>query len=492
MRTPTRIPDLPPNPYDELASLADPVAPEAEKPEDEPEERGGGAPPDSGRSSRSDRSVHSVVPAGSAGSIGSPGTFEAGESVGSAKSVEPVDSADSSDFAEFLDIRLVPDSPESLDDAALARLTSPPGHRRSKRGRSGRGHRARRASRRVRHRRRFAAVPRALKLLIGVAVLGAFLVLGDRCAVLYAEKKAAEKIRDDLHLAAGPQVDIHGFPFLTQVLGKRLERVDITVPHIDAGRVSLAEVRASGRDIKLTGDLPTAVRGAVIGELDGDVRLSFADLNRELGASQVRFSDAGGDTIAADGRIDVGGQELRVRARAQLRRTDDRGLATDIDGMSVDVPHIATYRPGRDKGLTLHREAAERVSRDAARVKALLSVPSLAARLGVGPDEVAAALSGEDRLRELTGAPRFVERLMRVNLVDAVADHPGVLRKIGVDPDLIGALMRLRPPELTDRLSFSFRLPEQAKDVRLRAVTVDHEGIRAELSGVALPVGRTG
>ncbi|MBB5117902.1 LmeA family phospholipid-binding protein [Streptomyces eurocidicus] len=317
-------------------------------------------------------------------------------------------------------------------------------------------------------------------------------MLGDRCAVLYAEKKASEKIRDSLHLAAAPQVDIHGFPFLTQVLGKRLKRVDITVPHVDAGRVSVAEVRASGRDIRLTGDLPTAVRGAVVGRLDGDVRLSFADLNRELGASQVRFSDAGADTIAADGRLDLGGQELRVRARVQLRRTGDRGLVTDIDGMSVDVPHVATYRPGRDKGLTLHREAAERVARDAARAKALLSAPSLAARLGVGPEEVAAALRSEDRLHELTSAPRFVERLTKVNLVDAVADHPWVLRKIGVDPEVIAGLMRLRPPELTDRLSFSFRLPERAKDLKLRAVTVDHDGIRAGLGGVALPVGRAG
>lgn len=440
MRTPTRIPDLPPNPYDELASLADPVAPDAEKPEDEPEEREGG---------RQD---------------GFPG-----------------------EFGEFLDIRVVPDGPESLDDAALARLTAPTGHRRSRRARPRRG---RRTSRRLRHRRRFRAIPRTLKLLIAVAALAAILVLGDRCAVLYAEKKASEKIRDDLHLAAAPQVDIHGFPFLTQVLGKRLKRVDITVPHVDAGRVSVAEVRASGRDIRLTGDLPTAVRGAVVGRLDGDVRLSFADLNRELGASQVRFSDAGADTIAADGRLDLGGQELRIRARAQLRRTDDRGLATDIDGMSVDVPHVATYRPGHDKGLTLHREAAERVARDAARAKALLSVPSLAARLGVGPDEVAAALRSEDRLHELTGAPRFVERLTKVNLVDAVADHPWVLRKIGVDPEMIAGLMALRPPELTDRLSFSFRLPKQAKDLKLRAVTVDRDGIRAELGGVALPVGK--
>ena len=67
-------------------------------------------------------------------------------------------------------------------------------------------------------------------------MLAAFLILADRCAAMYAEKKAQQAIQNDLQLAAAPQVDIHGFPFLTQVLDKHLERVDVTVPHVPADR----------------------------------------------------------------------------------------------------------------------------------------------------------------------------------------------------------------------------------------------------------------
>ncbi|MFD0383609.1 hypothetical protein ACFQ2B_18325 [Streptomyces stramineus] len=158
--------------------------------------------------------------------------------------------------------------------------------------------------------------------------------------------------------------------------------------------------------------------------------------------------------------------------------------------MSVDVPRVATYRPGKDKGLTLHREFAERISRDAARAKALLSVPALADRLGLTADDVAVALRDEQRLREITGQPAFVEKLTRANLLDVIAEHPWLLEKIGIDPGLITALTQLRLPELTDRLSFSAELPEQAADVRLRSITVERDGIRAELSGTELPVGK--
>ncbi|MFD0383608.1 DUF2993 domain-containing protein [Streptomyces stramineus] len=127
-------------------------------------------------------------------------------------------------------------------------------------------------------------------MLFTTVSCAAFLVLADRCAVLYAEKKAEQRLQEDLHLEAAPQVDIHGFPFLTQVAAKHLQRVDVTVPHVDAGRVTLAKVQAGARDIRIDGDLPASVRGAVVGRLDGDVLLKFADMNRELGASQVRFS----------------------------------------------------------------------------------------------------------------------------------------------------------------------------------------------------------
>ncbi|MBT2382446.1 DUF2993 domain-containing protein [Streptomyces sp. ISL-11] len=428
MRTPTRVSSLPPNPYEELASLAEPEA---------------GPHPGRPAGAEADPEADPHIPG--AGSTGHPFGFE---------------------FTY-----VTPD-----DDGS-----PPPGHRRAKRSR-----------RRPRRSRRLPGVPRAAKLLIAAAACAAVLVLADRCAVLYAEKQAERKLQQQLHLAAAPQVDIHGFPFLTQVLAKELERVDVTVPHVAAGRVSLAKVRASGQYVRLTGDLPTDIKGAVIGKVDGNVLLSFADLNRELGASQVRFRSTGAHEIAAEGRVDVAGQQLRLRAQARLQRVGDRGLSTDIDGMSVDVPRVATYRPGKDKGLTLHRETAERISRDAARIKAMLSVPALAGRLGVSPAETELVLRDEDRLHRLTGAPRFVERLTQVNLVDAVVEHPWLLEKIGLDPRLITGVMQLRPPELTDRLSLSFQLPKEAVGLRLRDVSVERDGIRAEIGGVELPVGKTG
>ncbi|MFI1100834.1 DUF2993 domain-containing protein [Streptomyces melanogenes] len=359
---------------------------------------------------------------------------------------------------------------------------SPPDHRRS-----GNGRRARRSRRR--RRGPFAALPRLAKLLFALVVCVGFLVLADRCAAMYAEKKAQRALQDELRLAAAPQVDIHGFPFLTQVLDKHLKRVDVTVPHVAADRVTLAKVQASARDIKLTGDLPSDIRSAVIGDLNGRITLSFDDMNRELTASRLKFSRVSDDTVGAEGGLSVGGQELRVRARAQVRLVGTSGLSTDVDGMSLDLPGIATYRPGKNRGLTLHQESAELISRDTARVKALLSVPAVVKRLGVSQRDVDSALRSDRKLHELVGTPRFVEQLTRVNLVDVVADHPWLLSKIGIDPKLVTGLLAMRPPELSDRLSFSFTLPKEARQLQLRDVRVEKDGVTATVSGVEVGVG---
>ncbi|MFD8994633.1 LmeA family phospholipid-binding protein [Streptomyces abikoensis] len=424
------MPLCPPNPYEELAQLAGP-----EPPYDEPDE-----PP-----------LIPAIPAIPADPIAAPSARPSAD-----PSAGPGDN----------------------------RPPAPPGHRRAGRRGSRRGRAKRRARRGTRQRwtpSPFRLLRRVVKLLLFVTAGAALLFLADRCAAMYAEKKAQQQLQHALRLTAEPQVDIKGFPFLTQVAAKRLDRVDVTVPHVAADRVTLARVRASARDIRLTGSLPTAIRGAVIGDLSGEVLLAFADMDRELGASQVRFRDLGGDSIGALGRLNVAGQELVVRAQAHLRRDGGHAITTEIDGMSLDLPHVATYRPGGQgpddrRSLVLHREAAERIAKDAARVKALFSVPAIAERLGV-PEEA-------------VGTPRFLDGLTRLNLVDVLVEHPWLLEKLGIDPGLLTALTRLQPPELADRFSFSFRMPREAEGLRLRALSVGADGIRAELSATGLAVGK--
>lgn len=340
---------------------------------------------------------------------------------------------------------------------------------------------------------RYAALPAVVKMASTVLLCMLCLLLADRLAEYYAQSTAADKLQQSLGLATRPDVDIHGFPFLTQVLEERIHRVDVTVPDVSADRVSLAEVRATAHDVRIVRDAPTSINGAVIEKLDGEVRLSFDDLNRELGASQLRFTGSGADAVRVNGELAVAGQDLRVRARVHIQLDNERALTTTLDGMELDVPGVATYRPGKDpkhSGLRLHREAAERISREGARIKAMLSVPAVAERLGVSKDQVRRARRSEDELHRLTSAPQFVERLMRVNLVDVVAEHPQLLRKVGIDPRLVQGLLALRPPELSERLSVSFELPESLKELRLQHIAVGRDGITARVAGSGLRVGQ--
>ncbi|UQA93831.1 LmeA family phospholipid-binding protein [Streptomyces halobius] len=338
---------------------------------------------------------------------------------------------------------------------------------------------------------RFAAVPRILKLLVAVLVCTAFLTVLDRFAVLYAQDKTEEILQESLKLTAEPEVDIQGFPFLTQVLDKRLDQVSVTIPDLAADRVSLAKIEATANEVRLDGDLPASIKGATIGKMQGSVLLAFDDMNRELGASQVKFSDLGPNTVRAAGRLPIAGHELRVRAEARIQRAGDRGISTDISRMRLDIGDVAVYRPGtgEEEGLRLTRKAAAEVSRQAAKVKAMLSIPAIADRIGFPEEYIDQALHNEEKLHELTGSPRFVQQLMKVNLVDVVIDHPWLLQKVGIDPKVLGALTGLTKPQLADRLSLSFQLPRTPGDIRLRDISVEQDGIRVKLSGAELPIG---
>ena len=353
-------------------------------------------------------------------------------------------------------------------------------------------HHGRSGSNRRRRRGRFAGLPFALKAVCGLVVLAAFLTLADRWALLYAEGRAADTLKDRLKLSAAPEVEIGGFPFLTQVAGKRLDSVRLTVPDVAADRVSLARVTATAHDVHLNADGLTSIRGADIPRFDGEVLLSFDDLNRELGASQVTFTGQGRDRVLARGTLPVAGHDLRLRADARLRRDGDRGIATEIDGMRLDIGDLATYRPGTSAsdGLHLTRGAAAALAHETHKAKAMLAVPSVVRALGVPDSEVREAQASDSALSRLTGRPAFVRQAMRLNLVDLALEQPELLERLGFDPALLDALPRLTRPVLADQLSLGFELPEPEQgQLRLRDVRVREDGIQVRIEGSGVSVG---
>lgn len=374
-----------------------------------------------------------------------------------------------------LDELLAKDSAKARQDDTGEEPWAPPNHRRGSRRRN-----------------RATGLPTMARLLVWVLTLACLVVLADRWALLYAEHKTSDRLKDQMHLAAAPEVRIGGFPFLTQVAARNLDSVQVTLPDIPADRVTLTQVTTTARDVRIDGDGPTSVRGALVRRLNGQVLLSFADMNRELGASQVAFTAHGSGGILARGSLRIADRDLRVRAEARIRRDGDRGIATSVGGMRVDIDDLATYRPGTGPadGLHLTRASARRLSREAEKIRAMLAVPAIVHRLGVSDSAVHAALHSEDELHRLTGAPRFLRELTKVNLADVALTHPEVLKRLGIDLSVLTALTKLTRPQIADRFAFSFQLPKPPSgSLRVKRVSVDKDGIRADVSGTGLLLG---
>ncbi|MFD8414092.1 DUF2993 domain-containing protein [Streptomyces sp. NPDC059650] len=115
-------------------------------------------------------------------------------------------------------------------------------------------------------------------VVIVVVVLGALAAGADRWAVGYAENRLAERIRAQSGLAGSAEVEIHGFPFLTQALSHELDRVDVRLDGVDAvadGRKTrLSQLRASFRGVQLNGDYS----GGTARNATGSALITYPDL----------------------------------------------------------------------------------------------------------------------------------------------------------------------------------------------------------------------
>jgi hypothetical protein len=166
---------------------------------------------------------------------------------------------------------------------------------------------------------------RGLRISVIIAVvLGILFVAADRIAVGMAESKTAERIRAGQGLKSTPEVSIKGFPFLTQVMDRRLDEVEVRLAGLTAAagghQVEVTEVRATLRDVKVNSGYTSAVAGGA----EGSARISYEDLSRA--APQGATVGYAGPERAARGQVKVTGPLLDV-----------------LKGAGVDVPR--TFEP---------------------------------------------------------------------------------------------------------------------------------------------------
>ncbi|MFD7910526.1 DUF2993 domain-containing protein [Streptomyces sp. NPDC059752] len=109
-------------------------------------------------------------------------------------------------------------------------------------------------------------------------VLGALFVGVDRWAASYAENRLADRIQARQGPAGSSEVEVHGFPFLTQVLSRDLDRVDLKLRGVEVTaedrKTRLSELDASFRGVKLNGDY----NGGTADRAEGSALITYADL----------------------------------------------------------------------------------------------------------------------------------------------------------------------------------------------------------------------
>ncbi|OON78853.1 LmeA family phospholipid-binding protein [Streptomyces tsukubensis] len=158
---------------------------------------------------------------------------------------------------------------------------------------------------------------RALRILVTVVlVLGVLFVVGDRIAVHYAEGEAASRVRSSEHLASDPDVSIHGFPFLTQAAGKKLDDVEIGIKGYEAtaqdAKIRIATIDAHMRGVRFSGDYSSATADSA----SGTAVVSYAELLKAAQAEPIKL--APGVTAKVAGLSDGGDGRLKLSVEATV------------------------------------------------------------------------------------------------------------------------------------------------------------------------------
>jgi hypothetical protein len=178
----------------------------------------------------------------------------------------------------------------------------------------------------------------AVLVLLGV-VLGVLVVV-DRVGVGIAEDRVAEQLADRGQLAGTPEVDITGFPFLTQAVSGRYSdvRIHLTAEELGQPAGTRADVSLQGVHVPLSDALSGSVQQIPVDRVDGTATLSYSLLADQLGGDTTLTQD--GDGIRLTKSVEVLGFDFSVTAAGTVT-LDGQDVVVDVHDASagaVDVP----------------------------------------------------------------------------------------------------------------------------------------------------------
>lgn len=188
----------------------------------------------------------------------------------------------------------------------------------------------------------------AVALLTVVAVLVAGLVVADRAAESYADSMIAGQLTRQLHLSKKADVEIVGFPFLTQWASGDYKRIEVGISAVTARSVTVRNLRATIRNVRARPLLISgkqthyAIAGSV--QLSGVVPFSSLPVPHGVKVKAV------GSRLQVSGSISVGSLSLPVTAVERI----------SLHGSTVTLTPVNVYARGTGIRFKVSDEAARK------------------------------------------------------------------------------------------------------------------------------------
>lgn len=182
-------------------------------------------------------------------------------------------------------------------------------------------------------------------LVVIIAVLLGVGLLADRAVERWAEGYVADQLTQQAGLAGTPDVDVRGFPFLTQALEGRYDDVRISLTADELGQQgTTAAVRLTGVHLPLSTVLSGDVQEVPVDRIEGTATLSYELLSDQLGGDSTLGPE--GDGLQVTKTVEILGYSLPLTATGTVTLDGDE-LVVDVEnasGAGVDVPGFLVDR----------------------------------------------------------------------------------------------------------------------------------------------------
>jgi hypothetical protein len=154
-------------------------------------------------------------------------------------------------------------------------------------------------------------------VVVVVVALLAVLLVADRVAMRYAQNQIAKRVMNR-DFATKPDVSIAGFPFLTQVAVRHLNKVVVGVDERRLGSVEVQRLDVTAYGVRLD----ASYHASTAGRLSGTALIGFASLARVAGLPGLTVSADGPDRV----KIAAGLGLVTGTATARVTRAGHGGI----------------------------------------------------------------------------------------------------------------------------------------------------------------------